>query len=266
MVRVLSAFRQGAGGSRLAFLAERTATAKRDKEALLRCFADAPVEAADVVVALGGHSHMLRSMHRVAGSGLPLFGMDSRDAGFLMNDFSVADLDRRIGASESAALVPLSARVRRLNDRTVHLIAYNEVALLRQTSRMAHIRVRVDGIERLNPLIGDGILLATPAGSTAYNLSAHGPVLPLEAKLLALTPINPFRPRRWPGALISERAELVFDVLQPETRAVGLTADHHEVRDIASVHIELAPAQAVKLLFDPGRHLEDRLIREQFRT
>lgn len=254
------------GRSRIAFCAERTTTAKRDKDALLKRYTDVPVEAADVIVAIGGHSHMLRSMHRFAGRGLALFGMDSRDAGFLMNDFSVDDLDRRLGVAESATLVPLSVQVSQLNGNTARLTAYNEVALLRQTSRTAYIRVQVDGIERLNPLIGDGILLATPAGSTAYNLSAHGPVLPLAAKLLSLTPINPFRPRRWPGALISERADVVLDVLQPETRKVGLTADHCEICDIASVRIELGAAQAVKLLFDPGRHLEDRLIREQFRA
>lgn len=239
--------------------------AARDAEARLRArYPTVQPERADVIVALGGDGFMLQTLHRFMGRGRPVFGMNRGSVGFLLNEYAEDGLRERIARAEPVALRPLRMRATTVTGEVLSAIAINEVALFRQLRQTAKIRVMVDGIVRLDELSCDGILVATPAGSTAYNLSAHGPIIPLRAGLLALTPISPFRPRRWRGALLFSDAKVSFDVLEPDKRPVSATADNTEVRDVVHVEVAEAPDIRFTLLVDPDHNLDERVLKEQF--
>ena len=249
---------------RLAFLAAPTPEAQAAHAALVDAHGDTPPGDADVIVALGGDGFMLQTLHRHGALGRPVYGMKLGTVGFLMNHQRVESLVERIHAAEPAVLRPLEMIVQSESGATVGSLAYNEVSLLRQTRQAAHIRIDLNGQTRLEELICDGVLVATPAGSTAYNFSAHGPILPLGANVIALTPIAAFRPRRWRGAVLKADTEVRFTVLDPHKRPVSATADSHEVRDAVEVTIRESRDRTVTLLFDPEHNLEERMLAEQF--
>src|SRR5262249_23504841 len=219
---------------------------------------------ADVVVALGGDGLMLQTLHHHMRTGKPIYGMHRGTVGFLMNEYSTHDFRARLEAAHVSVIHPLLMRATDVHG-TVHLHhAINEVALFRQTYQVARLRILVDERERMPELMADGIMVATPAGSTAYNLSAQGPILPINAALLALTPISAFRPRRWRGALLPNTAYVVIEVLEGEKRPVAAVADHDEARDVRRVEVLSDKTIAMRMLFDPGHSLEERILREQF--
>ena len=238
--------------------------AKQRFAALTARYGQTPLDAATHIVALGGDGHMLHVLHDTLAYDLPVFGMNCGHIGFLMNDYADKDLPDRIAAAEMAPLHPLRMTATTTGGTTHEAIAINEVSLLRQTHNAAHLAVTVNGKKQLDQLVCDGILLATAAGSTAYNLSAHGPVIPLGGGLLALTPISPFRPRRWRGALLSDRSTVTLDALDSDFRPVSASADSAEVRHVTKVEIQQADDITITLLYDPGFSLSDRATREQF--
>ena len=234
--------------------------------ALTARYGQADIDRADCVVALGGDGHMLTVLHETLSKDMPVFGMNCGRLGFLMNHYASDELVERIEGAETAPTHPLRMTATG-TDGTLHsALAINEVSLLRQTHNAAHIRVEVDGKHQVEELVCDGILLATPVGSTAYNLSAHGPVVPLGAGLLALTPISPFRPRRWRGALLGAASTVRLTVLEDDFRPVSASADSTEYRHVAEVEIVQANDITLRLLYDPGHSLSERAIAEQFRT
>jgi NAD+ kinase len=249
---------------RLAFLASPAEEAQRALAQMTARYGDHPPEEADVLVALGGDGFMLQTLHRHAGLSKPVYGMKLGTVGFMMNHQRSEDLVGRIHAAEPAVLRPLEMVAQTESGATVGSLAYNEVSLLRQTRQAAHLSIDLNGETRLDELICDGVLVATPAGSTAYNFSAHGPILPLGANVIALTPIAAFRPRRWRGAVLKADTEVRFRVLDPFKRPVSATADSHEVRDIVEVTIRESRDRTVTLLFDPEHNLEERILAEQF--
>jgi NAD+ kinase len=224
---------------------------------------DAGPEAADIVVALGGDGFMLQTLHTFLGKGKPIYGMNLGSVGFLMNEYREEDLAPRLAAAEKAVVHPLRMRAH-TRKGVVERLAFNEVSLLRETRQAAKLRVIVDERARIAELICDGILVATPAGSTAYNLSAHGPILPIDAALLALTPISAFRPRRWRGALLPHRARVRFEVLESAKRPVSAVADDFEVREITAVDVAEDRTVAMTMLYDAGHNLDERILSEQF--
>jgi len=250
--------------NRVAFVAAEGEAAQRALNQLRHRYGQVPPDEADVVVALGGDGFMLETLHRFLVRKIPIYGMNRGTVGFLMNVYNDQDLLERLERAQSQSLHPLRMRCVTMDGEEVEALAINEVSLLRETRQAAKIRIRIDGKERLNELICDGIMVATPAGSTAYNLSAHGPIIPMGAGVLALTPISAFRPRRWRGALLSHGAQVVFDVLEAEKRPVSAVADYTEVRDVASVHVREDRSISLNLLFDPEHNLEERIITEQF--
>ncbi|GAB2616520.1 NAD kinase [Novilysobacter erysipheiresistens] len=249
---------------RIAFLASAADEAQAARAQLLARHEDHPPEQADVLVALGGDGFMLQTLHRHGGLGKPVYGMKLGTIGFLMNHLAFDGLLERIHAAEPAVLRPLEMLVQTESGTTVGSLAYNEVSLLRQTRQAAHVSIELNGQVRLDELICDGVLVATPAGSTAYNFSAHGPILPLGTNVVALTPIAAFRPRRWRGAVLKADTEIRFRVLDPYKRPVSATADSHEVRDVVEVMIRESHDRTVTLLFDPEHNLEERMLAEQF--
>ncbi|MBC7989119.1 MAG: NAD kinase [Luteimonas sp.] len=257
---------------RIAFLASHSDDAQAALAALTARYGHHAPEDADVLCALGGDGFMLQTLHRHGGLGKPVYGMKLGTVGFLMNHFrevdaasqSGDDLLERIAAAEPAVLRPLEMVVQTESGASVGSLAYNEVSLLRQTRQAAHLSIDLNGQTRLDELICDGVMLATPAGSTAYNFSAHGPILPLGSSVIALTPIAAFRPRRWRGALLKADTEVRFRVLDPYKRPVSATADSHEVRDVVEVTIRESRDHTVTLLFDPEHNLEERILSEQF--
>lgn len=247
-----------------ALVATDSAEARAAETRLKARYATVPPEQADIIVALGGDGFMLETLHRFIARGCPIYGMNCGTIGFLMNLYDEDDLPRRLAKAEMAELYPLRMKAE-AEDGTRHEgLAINEVSLFRQRHQAARIRITVDGVVRLEELVCDGVLVATPAGSTAYNLSAHGPIVPIGSPLLALTPISAFRPRRWRGALLPDKAKLAFDVLDPEKRPVGATADYTEVRNVRRVEVSADHSQHLKLLFDPEHNLEERIVKEQF--
>ncbi|MEO7937101.1 MAG: NAD kinase [Burkholderiaceae bacterium] len=251
---------------RLALLASPTDEAQGALAALVKLHGLHAPQDADVVVALGGDGFMLQTLHRHGGLGKPVFGMKLGSVGFLMNHHRDVgdDLLARIAAAEPAVLHPLEMLVQTDSGATVGSLAYNEVSLLRQTRQAAHISIELNGQVRLDELICDGVMVATPAGSTAYNFSASGPILPLGANVMALTPIAPFRPRRWRGAVLKSGTEVRFRALDPHKRPVSATADSHEVRDVTEVLVRESRDRSVTLLFDAEHNLEERILSEQF--
>ncbi len=249
---------------RIAFLAAATEVARIAQDRLAERYGAASLDRAEIVVALGGDGMMLETQHRLLGRNLPVYGMNCGSVGFLMNDFREEALDERLAAAQAAILHPLRMRAFTGAAEPSEALAINEVSLLRETRQAAKIRIVIDGKARLAELICDGILVSTPAGSTAYNLSAHGPIVPLGANLLPLTPISAFRPRRWRGALLPAEAEVVFEVLEHEKRPVSATADYTEVRDVRRVEVREDRSVSLTMLFDPDHGLSERIIAEQF--
>jgi NAD+ kinase len=249
---------------RIAFVASDVPEAQRARRLLVKRYGEARPETADVVVALGGDGLMLATLQRFMNSGKPIYGMHRGTVGFLMNEFSERGIAERLEAAQVTVIHPLLMRARDAAGRVHRHRAINEVSLFRQTYQAARLRVLVDGKERLAELVADGVMLATPAGSTAYNLSAQGPIIPIGAPLLALTPISPFRPRRWRGALLPDRARVSVEVLEPEKRPVAAVADHDEVRSVQSVEISMDHSISMHMLFDPGHSLDERILSEQF--
>ncbi len=249
---------------RLAFVSSPATEAVSAKTELENLYGAHPPEEADIIVALGGDGIMLRTLHQYIETGKPIYGMHRGSVGFLMNEFRADELPRRIKDAETAELHPLSMRAWDVNGKVHDLLAINEVSLFRTTYQAAKLHLKVDGRMRMDNLVCDGVLVATPAGSTAYNLSAHGPILPLGSRLLALTPISAFRPRRWRGALLPYGARIDIEVLDPVARVVNAAADHQEVLKVARVEIEVDETRILRLMFDTDHGLDERILREQF--
>lgn len=250
--------------NRIAFVASGSPEAEEARQRLTSRYGDHDVGSADVIVALGGDGLMLQTLHRSLKTGIPIYGMHRGTVGFLMNDYHEESLHERLAAATPTLIHPLSMRTSDAAGETYEHRAFNEVSLFRQSHQAARLQILIDDKVRLEELVADGVLVATPAGSTAYNLSAQGPIIPIQAPLLALTPISPFRPRRWRGALLPDRARITIEVSQAEKRPVAAVADHDEVRDVCRVEIAMDRSGAMMLLFDPGHSLDDRILREQF--
>jgi len=249
---------------RITFRASNTPSAQDALSRLVARYGQMPLEEAGVIVCLGGDGFMLQTLHDTQGSGLPVYGMNCGTVGFLMNTFRMDTLPERLRAAEEAVINPLAMRAVSPDGSVTEALAINEVSLLRAGPQAAKLRISVDGKERMAELVCDGALLSTPAGSTAYNYSAHGPILPIGAGILALTAVAAFRPRRWRGALLPKSALLRFDVLEPDKRPVRADADTRAVPEVLSVEIRSEPNVSHHILFDPGHGLEERLIVEQF--
>jgi len=248
----------------IAFVASHTPEAREAYGRLEKRYGNADPEKADVIVALGGDGLMLQTLHKFMNSGKPIYGMHRGTVGFLMNDFVEESLTERLSNAHITVIHPLVMQARDAQSRTHQHRAINEVSLFRQSAQAAHLRIMIDGQERLAELISDGVLVATPAGSTAYNLSAQGPIIPINAPLLALTPISPFRPRRWRGALLPNKAKVTIEVMDAQKRPVAAVADHDEVRSVRRVDIAMDHTISINMLFDPGHNLDERILREQF--
>ncbi|GAB5429398.1 MAG: NAD kinase [Devosia indica] len=251
--------------TRICVVTSQTLAAQNAAARLRERYGTADIDNADIVVALGGDGLMLETLHRVIGTDKPVYGMNFGSVGFLMNAYSEEDLEERLLASQRTRIFPLSMTVLDASGQQHSALALNEVSLFRSSYQAAKLQIIVDGETRLEELICDGALLATPAGSTAYNLSAHGPILPIDAPLLALTPISPFRPRRWRGAILSNRAIVKFVTQEAAKRPVSAVADNVEFQSVIEVTIQEDRSHGVTLLFDPGTSLEERVLAEQFR-
>jgi NAD+ kinase len=248
----------------LSFISAGTPEADAARDQLAEIYGDCDPESSDVVVALGGDGLMLQTLHQFMGRNKPIYGMNRGSVGFLLNEFRLDSLRERLAAAQASIVHPLIMKARDAAGKLHTARAINEVSMLRQTFQAAKLRIVIDQKERLGELIADGLLVSTPAGSTAYNLSANGPILPLDAQLMALTPISAFRPRRWRGALLPDRAKVRIDVLECEKRPVAAVADHTEFRDVRTVQIAMDHETGLVLLHDPGHSLEERILREQF--
>ena len=250
---------------KIAIVAADTPEAQAAKKELEAVYDTVPVEEANVVVALGGDGLMLHTMHELASTGKRIFGMNRGSVGFLMNEYRVEGLPKRIHNAVETVIHPLRMVATDKNGRQHEALAFNEVSLFRERHQAAKLRIYVDDVVRLNELVCDGLIIATPAGSTAYNLSAHGPILPLNAPLLALTPISPFRPRRWRGAILPDNSKISVEVLEPEKRPVAAVADSRECRDVRWVDVTREEKRVARLLFDSDRPLAEKVLAEQFR-
>jgi NAD+ kinase len=251
--------------NKLAFASSDTEDARSAAAALIKRYGQNPVHEADVVVALGGDGFLLQTLRETMSTGKLVYGMNRGTAGFLMNEFREDGLVERIATAQSETIRPLEMEAESATGERLGALAINEVSLWRQSYQTAKIRISIDGKVRLDELNSDGVMVATPAGSTAYNLSAYGPILPLDAPLLALTPVSPFRPRRWRGALISNKVVVRFDMLEPDKRPVNAAADHVEVKSVISVSVRESQSKTATLLFDPGYSWNERILTEQFR-
>ncbi|MDH2325434.1 NAD kinase [Cereibacter sp. SYSU M97828] len=249
---------------KIRFTASAAPPALEAMKALVAVHGQTAPEEAEVIVALGGDGFMLQTLHETRARNIPVYGMNRGTVGFMMNAFALENLPERLALAEEEVINPLAMRAETVGGRVHEALAINEVSLLRAGPQAAWLRITVDGRMRMEELVCDGALVATPAGSTAYNYSAHGPILPIGADVLALTAIAPFRPRRWRGALVPSTAVVRFDVLDPSKRPVMADADGRSVRDVAMVEIRSEPNIRHRILFDPGHGLEERLIREQF--
>lgn len=262
-------FCEGNPCEKVALLASDAPRAQEAYHALLGKEDWASIEEADMVVVLGGDGFMLQTLHAMLDTDriLPVYGMNLGTVGFLMNRYDKrAAIRKRLARTKRKSIAPLHMEARTQAGKRHELWAINEVSLLRETRQTAKIEVTVGSRVRIAELVGDGVLVATPAGSTAYNLSANGPILPLDSRMLALTPISPFRPRRWRGAILPDRMSIKLRVLDPEKRPVAAVADQKELRDIAEVSVQIDHSRELHLLFDPGQSLEDRIVAEQFVT
>jgi NAD+ kinase len=248
----------------IAFLSSGAKEADDALDRLVSIYGDCAPEDADVIVALGGDGLMLQTLHRTMNAPKPIYGMNRGSVGFLMNEYSEHGLRERVAAAHASIIHPLTMKALDVRGVETTARAINEVSLLRQTYQAAKLRIHIDGSTRLGELIADGILVATPAGSTAYNLSANGPILPLGAPLMALTPLSPFRPRRWRGALLPDAARVMLEILEADKRPVAAAADHFEIRRVVQVDVAMDKATSLILLHDPGHSLDERILREQF--
>jgi NAD+ kinase len=255
---------QSSSHLRFAFVASDWPEATAARERLAQLYGEVPEDQADVVVALGGDGFMLEVLHRNLAARRPIYGMNRGSVGFLMNDYSEVGLCARVAAAEPATIHPLRMVAVDADQRSYEALAINDVSLLRETRQTAKLRILIDGRPRLEELICDGALVSTPAGSTAYNLSAHGPIIPINAQVLALTPISAFRPRRWRGALLPHDAQVTFEILEPAKRPVSAVADNVEIRNVRRVDVAEDRTTTLVLLFDAGRSLEERILTEQF--
>jgi NAD+ kinase len=249
---------------RIAFLSAGTPEADEALARLAPIYGNADPAKADVIVALGGDGLMLQTLHRFMDAAKPIYGMNRGSVGFLMNEFQENGLRERLANAQASTIHPLLMQATTITGEIRLARAINEVSLLRQSYQAAKLRLSVDGKERLAELVADGVLVSTPAGSTAYNLSANGPILPLDTNLIALTPISAFRPRRWRGALLPDTARVIVDILEAEKRPVAAVADHFEIRDVARVEIAMDHDTGAVILHDPGHSLGERILREQF--
>ena len=249
---------------RIAFVAAESDEARRALGCLMQRYGSIAPEEADLIVALGGDGLMLQTLHRHLNDRIPIYGMNRGSMGFLMNDYRETDLIERLEQAETNIVHPLKMVAVDSTGRSHEAVAINEVSLFRRTYQAAKLKISIDGTVRMHELICDGALVATPAGSTAYNLSVHGPILPLGAPLLALTPISPFRPRRWRGAVLPNSARIGIEALEPEKRPMNAVANHREFRSICEVTISEIPEIDILLMFDRGRALGERLLTEQF--
>lgn len=250
---------------KIAFVASDVPEAQTALGRLTAAYGNVPHREAGAIVALGGDGFMLQTLHRFMNDRIPIYGMNRGSVGFLMNEYAEDGLAERIGAAEVSCVHPLSMVAYDMAGKGHKGLAINEVSLFREAYQAAKLQISVDGKVRLDELICDGVLVATPAGSTAYNLSAYGPILPINTPLLALTPISPFRPRRWRGALLPNRARITITVNEAEKRPVSAVADHHEIRHVVRVDIEEAQRIDLFMMFDPGHSLDERILAEQFR-
>ena len=249
----------------IAFVASEVAEAQEALTRLTERYGSAEPRSADAIVALGGDGLMLQTLHRFMNDRIPIYGMNRGSVGFLMNEYREDGLIERLKAAETSRVHPLSMVAYDAQGKAAKALAINEVSLFRETFQAAKLRITIDGTVRMEELICDGVLVATPAGSTAYNLSAHGPILPINAPLLALTPISPFRPRRWRGALLPNKARISVTALEYEKRPVSAVADASEIRNVVKVEIEQARTIDLFMMFDPGHSLDERILAEQFR-
>lgn len=249
---------------KLSFYAADTKDAQKALALLKAAHDDVGLDKADILITLGGDGTLLESLHLVRGKKISVYGMNCGSVGFLLNPYRPEKLLEHLSKAHQVIIYPLMMKAIDVHGNKHEAMAFNEVALLRQTRQAAKLKIAVDKIERLSELVCDGILLATPAGSTAYNLSAHGPIIPLSANVLALTPISAFRPRRWRGALIPSSSHAKIDIINPAKRPVSATADSIEVRDVQSLEIIQSESNQCTLLFDPDNHLEERILKEQF--
>jgi NAD+ kinase len=249
---------------RVAFVASETERATNALECLKNKYQAVPPDEADVIVALGGDGFMLETLHQFIGLDVPIYGMNRGSIGFLLNEYNEDQLDQRIEKAVKITLHPLRMSVETVSGQKFEALAINEVSLHRDSRQAASIGIDIDGIERMQELVCDGVILSTPAGSTAYNLSAHGPIVPIGASLLAMTPISAFRPRRWRGALLPATAEVTFRTLDTEKRPISATADFTEIKHVKRVSVRQDDSVDMNLLFDEEHNLEERIIREQF--
>ena len=246
------------------FYTADTPQAQEGEHSLIKRYGNAPLDKADVVVALGGDGLMLRALHDSVQHKKPVFGMNRGSIGFLLNEYREENLMERLQKAQTVRINPLRMRAKTAAGKTHDALAINEVSLLRETRQTAKLRIKIDGVTRLDELICDGIIVATPAGSTAYNLSAYGPIIPLNAGIMALTPLSAFRPRRWRGALLPLSSRITLDILEAKKRPVSAVADFTEIRDVENVEIWRDQTVEVPLLFDPEMNLDERIIKEQF--
>lgn len=249
---------------KIACIASKSPKARKGLASLAKLYPLVDVCEADCIVALGGDGFLLSAIHEHMHRGVPIYGMNRGTIGFLLNEFRTDDLMERMNKADRLSLHPLKMTATTLSGHTLSALAFNEVALHRYSQQSAHIRVCINGQERLDQLVCDGIMVATPAGSTAYNLSARGPIIPLGSNVLALTPVSPFRPRRWNGALLPHTAVVDFEIINPEKRPVGASADSFEVRDVARISVAEDVNEHATILFDPDHSLEERIFSEQF--
>ena len=251
--------------TRIAIIASDAPDARAAAEALRQRYGEVPLSEADVVIALGGDGVMLQALRETMNTGKPVYGMNRGSVGFLMNEYGPDELMERLRAARTETIHPLAMHAKTDDGKVRSALAINEVSLLRQSYQAAKLRISIDGKVRLEELICDGVLLATPAGSTAYNLSAHGPILPINAPLLALTPISPFRPRRWRGALLPNHVRVLIEILEGDKRPVNAVADHIEFKSVREVAVQEDRGSACLIMFDRDHSWDERILAEQFR-
>jgi NAD+ kinase len=249
---------------RISFVAAEQEAAQEALGQLITLYGQVEAEQADIIVSLGGDGFMLETMHRFIDRSVPIYGMNRGTVGFLLNNYNPEHLPERLARAQRVTLHPLVMTAETSDGSKHHALAINEVSLHRESRQAAKLQIRVDGKIRLDELICDGLLVATPAGSTAYNLSAHGPILPIGSGLLALTPVSAFRPRRWRSALLPHKAKVSVEILEQQKRPVSAVADFTEIRDVATVDVMEDRSISIDLLFDPEHNLEERIIAEQF--
>ena len=251
---------------RFHFISSENPEAKQALKKFKERYKQSEIDVSDAIIAIGGDGMLLKALRNSLEANIPVFGLNKGNVGFLMNELSYEDLEKRVSIADKVVTHPLKMKTNNIDNETVTESAVNEVSLSRQTHQAAHLKIIIDNKERLSELVCDGILVSTPIGSTAYNLSAHGPIIPLNANILALTPISAFRPRRWKGALLPENVKIKIEILDFERRAVSATADNIEVRNIKKIEIFADKTKTLTLLHDPGHSLDERIMKEQFLT